>query len=193
MYLFIDTETGGITTDYSLLSITAIVTDKHFNVVPVVDYPNGIQLFIKSPKYVVNAQALAINNINIVSHDKSAVCVSDARQALLSYLQDALKLSNCHRFIMAGHNVVFDRIFIDKHLLIDGELEKYITYPFFDTAVIARLLTTLGLHDKGFSLAILMSKFCPEYPTGTLHDSYFDTMATIKLAKKFVEILGIPK
>lgn len=190
MYLFIDTETGGVTTEHSLLAVTAIITDANFKIIKLGTYDLGLTLNIRSSKYVVNAKALAINKIDIVSHDQTAIDVSKAKTKLLSYLEEGLKFTGRRAFVVAGHNVDFDRRFLLSNLLTQEDWDRYMTYPFLDTAIIARLLNALDMHDQGYSLAHLVNKFCPEYKTGIMHSSLGDTMATIELARKFVSLLG---
>lgn len=186
MYLFIDTETGGVTTDHSLLSVSAIATDKRFNIINVDEHPSGITILIKSPKYVVNAKALSINKIDLILHDQLAVPMAEARLRLLSYLDKALCMTNKRAFVVAGHNVEFDRKFVTAHLLTTDDWEKYMTYPVLDTAVIARFMNAIGLHDRGYSLSHLVSSFSPDYQAGVMHNSHNDTLATIELARQMV-------
>lgn len=192
MYLFFDTETGGLTPTYSLLTATFIAVDADFSIISVDGYPNGLTLQLKYPEYFVTPGALAVNNIDIVQHDRQAVEIDAAREQLLDYLRAALAKTKKRALIPAGHNVEFDRRFVQTYLLTEEEWDRYMTYPVLDTAVIARFLASAGQHDRGFSLGRLVKKFLPELESSDFHNSEIDTLATIMLAKKFVDMCTAP-
>ena len=192
MYLFFDTETGGLTPDYSLLTATFIAATEDFDILPVDGYPHGLTLQLKYPEYYVTPGALAVNKIDIVSHDRDAVEIDVARASLIAYLQACLSASKKRALIPAGHNVEFDRRFVQAYLLNLEDWDRYFTYPVFDTAVVARFLASTGYHDRGFSLGRLIKKFLPDLAANDLHNSEIDTLATIMLAKKFVGMCAAP-
>lgn len=195
MYLFIDTETGGFkASEHSLLTLSAIVTDNKFNIVPVPtqsdnpdDIPGCLHLRIKANEYSVTPQAMAVNKIDLVKHAEIAVHTEAARQQLVNFIVDGLRMTNVRKLIPAGHNVQFDMRFIWHQLMGEGEWGTYCTYPVFDTAAIARYLNSAGKISGGCSLPVLRERF--QIHTGAAHDAEVDNLATIELAKKFMEFL----
>lgn len=198
MYLFIDTETGGLTPDHSLLTLSVIPVDKDFHVVPV-EYrcarsgvtqntDSGLYLTIQSDTYVLSQGALAVNKINIVEHDKTAMRIDQARDTLVSFIKSVLKVFGKKYLVPAGHNVAFDAQFIRAHLLDEQLWNQYFTYPSLDTAAVARFLNAAGIIDGGYSLTALRNKFLPHMRAVDMHNAEVDNLVAIELAKKFVEM-----
>jgi DNA polymerase III epsilon subunit-like protein len=77
--------------------------------------------------------------------------------------------------------------FIWHHMLAEEPWGMYCTYPEFDTAAIARYLNSAGKISGGCSLSVLRERF--GIHTGGAHDAEVDNLATIELAKKFMEFL----
>lgn len=198
MYLFIDTETGGLSSNYSLLTLSAIPVDKDFNVVSaeyrcprsgkMCQTDSGLYLTLQSDTYVLSQGALAVNKINIVEHDKTAVPLEDAADTLEFFINNVLKTFGKKYLVPAGHNVAFDVQFIRHHLLDDPTWNKYFTYPALDTAAVARFLNAAGIIDGGYSLTALRSKFLPHMTGADMHNAEVDNLVAIELAKKFVEM-----
>jgi len=188
MYLFVDTETGGLTPRHSLLTVSCIVTDKDFHIIPVETYNPGLYLQIKHDEYALTAGALAVNKLDLVAHNASGVTLADAKYMLTRYLQRACVITGKKRFVPAGHNVTFDTQFLRAYLLDEREWDQYFTYPAFDTAAIARFLNAVGRHDGGYSLTRLRDKFIPSVSAGDMHNAEVDNLVAIELAKKFVSL-----
>lgn len=188
MYLFVDTETGGLTPQHSLLTVSCIGVDENFNIIPVPATAPGLYLRIKHEEYALTAGALSVNKIDLSQHHAAGISLQDARSALQYFIDDVLRRSGKKRLVPAGHNVGFDVQFIRANLLTDREWDEIFTYPALDTAAVARFLTAGGMHDGGYSLKRLRDKFVP-HMSGDLHNAEVDNLITIELAKKFVSLL----
>lgn len=192
MYLFVDTETGGLTPQHSLLTVSCIVADQDFNIIPVdsVNVP-GLYLQLKHDEYSLTAGALAVNKINLSAHHAAAMTLPAARSALTNYLNRAIAATGKKRLIPAGHNVAFDVQFLRAYLLDDAAWDQYFTYPAFDTAAIARFLNAAGIVAGGYSLTSLRNKFLAHMTDLDMHNAEVDNLVAIELAKKFVSY--VPK
>lgn len=185
MYLFVDTETGGLTPQHSLLTVSAICVDANFDIIPRENGEHGIYLKIKHEEYALTAGALSVNKINIAEHDATATPLQDASHNLCAYIEAMRRKSGKPRLIPAGHNVAFDVNFLRSYLINDKEWDEYFTYPAFDTAAIARFLNAAGKHPGGYSLGRLRELYVP-HMGGQLHNAETDNLTTIELAKKFI-------
>lgn len=188
MYLFVDTETGGLTPQHSLLTVSCIGVDKDFNIIPM-EGEHGLYLKIKHEEYALTAGALSVNKINIAEHDASATPLATARSILTAFIRDMLRQTGKPRLIPAGHNVAFDVQFLRAYLLTDQQWDEYFTYPAFDTAGIARFLNATNHHSGGYSLTRLRDTYIP-HMSGQLHNAEIDNLTTIELAKKFVGMVA---
>jgi DNA polymerase III epsilon subunit-like protein len=198
MYLFMDTETGGLTPDRSLLTVSMIPVDKDFQIVPI-DYFDpiaqqvlhtdaGLYVAVKHETYVVDKEALAVNKINIAEHDVDAVPLPLVRELLTSFIRHVLKTFDRKYLVPAGHNVAFDLKFIKAYLLTEQEWDTFFTYPSLDTAASARFLNAAGIIGGGYSLTSLRNKFVP-HMGGELHNAETDNLTTIELAKQFAALV----
>lgn len=190
MYLFIDTETGGLTPQHSLLSVSCIGVDKDFNIISVPTVAPGLYLRIKHEEYALTAGALSVNKIDLLQHHAAGLTLQEARSALRTFIADVMLRCGNKRLVPAGHNVGFDVQFIRANLLTDTEWDNYFTYPVLDTAAIARFLNAAGQHDGGYSLQRLRDKFVPHVQSaGAMHHAEIDNLVTIELAKKFASFV----
>lgn len=191
MYLFMDAETGGLTPKHSLLTLSCIAVDDNFNIVPIGGHDPGLYLRIRHDEYALTAGALAVNQINLVEHNEKGVDLKIAKDMLIDFASRACMATNKKRLIPAGHNVSFDVQFVRAYLFDDYEWNKFFTYPFLDTAAIARFFTAAGRYDgAGYSLGALRRRFAPHADGQALHDAETDNLVAIELAKKFADMVA---
>lgn len=190
MYLFVDTETGGLTPDHSLLTVSCIVADQDFNIIQIDNSAPGLYLQLKHDAYSLTAGALAVNKINISAHHNAAVSLKDARSALVNYIRRATDITGKRRLVPAGHNVAFDVQFLRAYLLDDAQWDQYFTYPALDTAAVARFLNAAGVVGGGYSLTSLRNQFLPSMAALDMHNAEVDNLVAIELAKKFVSYVS---
>lgn len=189
MYLFMDTETGGLTPKHSLLTASFIVADKDFNIILVPNYSHGLYLQIKHVEYVLTAGALSVNNIDIGEHHKSSIELSQARDEFVAFVAAACAATGKKRLVPAGHNVAFDVQFVREYLCPNSAFwDNSFTYPMFDTAVIARFMHAANKIDNAYSLATLRQKYLP-HVSGDAHNAEIDNLTTIELTKKFLQMV----
>lgn len=187
MYLFFDTETGGLTPDHSLLTLSAIVTDRQFNIVTVHDMDPGVYMRLKYDRYVTHPRAMEVNKINLDEHDEHGFTVPEAREIFESFVKEGRAATGESKLIPAGHNVPFDTRFVQAYLMPEDQWSRYFTHPAFDTCAIARFFTAANLLSGGCGLPALREKF--GIATGTAHNAENDNLATVLLAKKFLELM----
>lgn len=190
MYLFIDTETGGLTPRHSLLTLSCIGVDEKFQIVPTADGGHGLYLQLRHDEYAVTAGALAVNKIDLLVHDKQAITLEAARVRVCSFIEQVLQKTGKKRLVPAGHNVAFDVQFLRAYLLDDPTWDRYFTYPALDTAAVARYLNAAGVYSGSYSLSKLCERFLPEAAGADMHNAEIDNLVSIELAKKFVGLLA---
>lgn len=181
MYLFLDTETGGLSPDYSLLTVAAATTDENFNITNRICF--GI---LPAGFYVVSPAALRVNKINLAEHSVSSLSLAKANEELTNFLKDAMAHNSNKWLIPAGHNLKFDLDFIWAQLMPEEDWKKFCTYPVLDTAVLARFFASIGKIPGFYNLVSLRQLF--QIETGEAHNAMSDVLATIELAKKFTAI-----
>lgn len=186
MFVFIDTETGGLSPEYSLLTVAAAVTDKEFNIL------DRLTFSLRPEEgYIVSPEAMQVNRIDLAKHADEAIYPDSARLKLETLLADGLTRTGLRRLVPAGHNVGFDLAFLYAQIMPEAEFRKYCTYPALDTAAVARFMSNAGLIKNPCNLVSLREQF--GITTAGAHNAEADVLATIQIAKLFTSFLkGVP-
>lgn len=152
--LFIDTETGGVNPSrHDLLSIGMVVWESE----KILDKE---EILIKGNFRRVTKEAIAINHIDLKSHNKIALDKEKAIEKLIKFVERNFKEKPV---ILAGHNVSFDIAFL-KHLFEKQNIDyyKYFSHRHIDTTSILQYfgiknnlsnaeLLSFASSDKAFS------------------------------------------
>lgn len=182
-FIVLDCETGGTDLNFSLLTLYAEILDEQFNVLDSID----LKIRPDDGLYCVKASALAINNINIVEHDKEAMSQQVAAECFQNFI-------SCHtidntRLVIVGHNVgTFDVPFIKKNLF-KKDWDRYFFYRYLDTSAIGEYLSMAGVlpSDMNASLANLAAYFGFDYSGA--HEAKFDTQLTKNIFIKMINLI----
>lgn len=182
-YLVFDTETGGIGLDKSLLTLYFQVTDDNFT-------PIGeLSLAVKPDDgiYHVTGEAMGINKINLIEHDKIAIPYKKGGTALYDFLKSNFKGKENH-FVPIGHNMSGDLAHIWDKLLGRTTWESFVSYRLFDTSSVCQYLKTqkkIPATVSG-SLESLITYF--GLPKGEHHNAKYDALSTLEVLKKMLTL-----
>lgn len=144
-YIANDCETGGFA-GTSLLTACFKVLDWDFNTLDTL-------ILLMKPKdgiYKVTAEALRINKINLIEHDKVAITYEEAGRLLYEFIQKWSKNGKI-KLVPLGHNVYFD---IEKYVefLMSKKSWLYgVSYRLADTGVILEYLKRKGIAPRSVS------------------------------------------
>lgn len=185
-FLGTDCETGGIGDDTSLLTAYFVALDSNFNTV------DDLYLKVKPPNFVYNvtAEALSINGINLVEHNKAAETPDVCMQKLLDFVQMHSEQGK-DRLVPIGHNVAFDiRRYKTQLLRRPTQIDKYVDYRCLDTCAIARFLQLTNKLPPKMSISLdELSRFF-RIPKPEIHDAKSDTHAAIKVLQEFIKLVN---
>jgi hypothetical protein len=178
LYLPFDTETGGLTDGSSLLTVHFAVCDKDLNII------DELELYTKpnDGQYNVSAQALEVNGINLINHDKRALAYSEAGQQLRNFLWKYSQNGKI-KLVPIGKNVGFDVIKITDNLLGMKTWNQFVSYRLYDITGIVIYLKRQGKlpQDAPDSLSGLAQFFGIEE---AWHTAKGDNYAGIAVVKK---------
>jgi DNA polymerase III epsilon subunit-like protein len=185
-YIAFDAETGGTETTTSLLTLYLCVLDEHFNVVADLDLkvkPNA------GAPYVITAEALRINKINLGEHDVTASTEGECAQELRAFLWNH-SMNGKVKLVPIGHNVGFDEDFIFAHLLGKKAWNNYVSYRKLDTAAIAQFLKASGKLPESVpgSLGSLVEHLNLRFDSAGAHNAKADTLATVDVLKEMLKL-----
>lgn len=190
-FLAFDTETTGLNKNKcEILTAFFIVLDEEFNIVDTLD------LKIKHGFYTVYPKALEVNKIDILDHhnDKKALYMREANRKLKTFLLDN---KGNDKYIPLGHNINFDIDMIKSNELLDDIFfSKNISHHIIDTMTVGNFLKASKIlpHELSLSLVSLCNflKLQEKDNNSQLsaHNAEYDVKMTIKLFKKFQEMVG---
>lgn len=185
-YLVLDTESGSRHASSTLLTAYFLVADAKFQVM------GDLYLKLKpegDDHYIVDAQGLAVNKINLVEHDKVAITCKKAGPLLYEFIK---KHAKDGRLTPLGHATKGDiqRITDNTDNLISiGSWEQFCTYHYIDTSVVLQYLRAIGKmpEDCDGSVVALANYFGIKVE-GDDHDCRVDTKKTMGVFKEFVRL-----
>jgi DNA polymerase III alpha subunit (gram-positive type) len=178
-YVALDLETGGIGHDKSLLTAYLAILDENMNVVEELD----LKIKPNDDIYVLTAEALDINKIDIISHDKIAVSEKIAAQQVYNFL-NATTNDGKNKLTPLGHNVQFDIQFLCNKTISKKSWDKFCTYRVLDTGVVAQFLIAQEvLPHMNASLGTLAQHYGITFEA---HTAKGDTLATVAVMKRML-------
>jgi DNA polymerase III alpha subunit (gram-positive type) len=185
-YIAFDCETGGLTSDCSLLTAYFVILEADLTTIV-----GELDLKIKpdaGKPYVVSGEALGINGINLTEHDKTALPQTAAATAFYNFLNEHNRDGRM-KFIPVGHNVVFDEEFLKGRLLSAANWNKYISYRRMDTGVVAQYLKLTGHLPKDISGSLGSLATALGVNLTNAHNAKADTIATVKVLRKMIKMM----
>lgn len=183
MYIVLDTETGGLGLDKSLLTAYFMVCDAKFQKV------DELYLFVKPDDgiYRVTGEAMGINKINLVEHDKVALTYKKAGTVLYRFLERCFGYRK-ERMVPVGHGMNGDLDHIWDKLIGRTTWETFVSYRRLDTSVALQFLKSCDIFPETVSgsLESLVEHFGIKR-NGELHDAKVDAELTRDVLVKLVE------
>jgi DNA polymerase-3 subunit epsilon len=182
-YLFLDSETGGINHEQdSLLSLGLVVAQGTNNIAQA-------EVLIGHEPYIVNAKALEVNHVDLVTHHKHSLEPKEAWDKIQAFLAPHFRTDE--RIVLVGHNIAFDRAFLEAFLKSIGQsFQSRFSHRSIDTHSIAAALQDAGRIPATVSLSSngLFEHFKIEVPPEKRHTALGDALATFELYWRMVEL-----
>lgn len=185
-FLAFDCETGGLDPDRSLLTVYFVAMDENFKVLGELD------LKIKPDDdgpYLVDAQALEVNGINLVEHDKDAITLKEAKRKLYDFLAEH-KPEGKGKLIPIGQNIWFDIGCVQRHLMRKKVWDQFVSYHPVDTAGIATVMKLIGIIPRSEKTRLTNLVEIFNVPLTNAHDARADTVATVKVLRAMLKRLA---
>ncbi len=180
-YLAFDVESGGTEAEHSLLSAYFVVIDEDLKTVY-----GELELLVKPDdgNYVTTAQALEVNKIDLIAHDKVAIPESKAGTLLYNFLQ--LHAPNgTTKLTPLGQGIFFDIQFVKRHLL-NKSFNHFVSYRVLDISSVIQFFKLIGLvsRDLAGSLSEIATHFGISTITNVPHTAKGDTWMSIEVLRK---------
>lgn len=175
-YLYLDTETGGLSaTKDALLTIGLVAHDDDKGILGtahILVQPEGLR---------VQPGALKVNRIDMDEHVKYALSRKGAAEAVVEFVQQHFGKFWKNAPVMIGHNVKFDVGFMEA-LFEETDVKCPYSYHVMCTMGIALFLRDLGkIAPENVKLVTLMELYGIDFPEESRHTSLGDATATRSL------------
>jgi oligoribonuclease (3'-5' exoribonuclease) len=190
-YVFLDCEMGGLEKEiHSLLSVYLLFVDDDFQ--PIDD----LYLYLKpnDGNYVVCAQAMNVNKIDLVVHDTKAITYREGGTKLYQFLK-AISNDGKIKVVPVGHGIYGDIEWIIHNLIGLDTWNNFVSYRKIDTQAISQFLKTCGKfpEDVSGSLKSIADYFGIAHVENELHTAKGDTLLTLEVFKALRNsIMGEP-
>lgn len=187
-FVALDTEHGGFGEQRTLLSLYMAALDDQFNVLGELD----LKIKPNNGVYHVQAQAMSVNKIDLVKHDKEATSESQAGQLVREFLKKHSD-DGADKLIPIGQNVAGDIEIIAEEILKKDNFKDFVSYRVLDTGAIAAFFRLPALRlipiEVNGGLESLLDYYGVEQDKSTLHTAKGDTWAAIKVLKKQIKVI----
>lgn len=185
-YLAFDLESGGIPEGCSTLTAYFKVLDANMEVL------GDLSLLVKPNDglYVVTAEGLEVNGIDLVKHNAKAIYYSEAGQLLRNFL---VKYSDSGKvkLIPLGKNINGDIKWINESILGAKTWNQFVSYRIWEVTTLALAAQRLNKipNDMSISLGSLV-EFFGIVIEGDLHNEIYDTNATIAVSEALLDLIS---
>jgi DNA polymerase III epsilon subunit-like protein len=182
-YLALDTETGGFE-GTSLLTAYLLVLDENFNTL------DSLFLGMKpdNGQYIVTAEALRVNGIELKAHDSIAISYKEAGTKLYNFL-NANSLMGSNKLIPVGHNVVFDIMKLQEFIMSKHTWNKFVSYRTLDTGTITRACIAAGVIPTSVSGSLTSIAEYFKIDTSAAHTADGDVLMTVRVLEKLLKVI----
>lgn len=184
-YLAFDLESGGIPEGCSVLTAFFQVLDENMEEI------DSLHLKVKPNDgvYQCTAEAMDINKIDLVYHDKIAITYSEAGGKLRNFLINNSDNGKV-KLIPLGKNINGDIKWVNESMLGQKTWNMYVSYRIWEVTTLALACQRKGkiAYDMSISLGSLVEFFNIDVP-GSLHDEKYDTLATVLVSEALLELL----
>lgn len=172
----VDVETSGVDhTKHALLEIAAIWVNYNDDglLVPQEPFSTHVVAFEGA---AFDPKAMAINNIDPDHPFRFALPESEVLAELFEYVQKALKVTQCRRAVLVGHNAHFDLGFLNAAIArCQLKSSPFHRFTCFDTATLGGLAVGKTVLAKALAAAKI------PFNEKEAHSAVYDTLKTTEL------------
>jgi len=183
-----DTESGGISLDCSLLSVCFSLLNGKLEPI------HTLNLKVKPDPdadgrvaYKIQAEALAVNGINLIEHDKAAITYKESKPIIYNWLKEMHDSYGSLTFF--GNNIQRDIDLITNYTISENSWNNFCDRRVIDTSVIGKFLQLAGKipEDQSLSLSKITKYYGVDVSKYGVHTSDGDVLLGIELIKNYLK------
>ena len=186
-YFLFDTETGGTKKETSLLTVFGYILNEELTIMD--EFSAAIRP--EGGLYIVEAEGLGVNKINIIEHDKVATPIFDVKLKFKNFICKWNFNSGVQKITPIGHNVRFDVKFVKNHIMPDWDI--YFDRRQIDTAGISKFLCLSGILPSfvSYKLSDVARSIGLTVKEEDLHTAKGDVDLALAVLRKFKQLVRI--
>lgn len=184
--LGIDTETGGLDSpDVSLLTASFVIFSPTYKILDKLSLNLKPDLVNGRTNFVIQAEALAVNKIDLIEHNKIAISYKEGGTLLYNWLQD--KKNKYGKLTPFGNLVQGDISKIVRTLISLGTWGTFVDNRVIELTSIGKNLQIQGkIHEKqSLSLGALADFFEIKVDKSLLHTAEYDVILGAEILKAY--------
>ena len=187
--LGIDTESGGIGLEYSLLSINFSIINDNCEIVESLDLKLKPDPINGRSEYFVQAEALRVNKINLAQHDLEAISYKESKSVIYKWLEKTTK--EYGNFTVFGQKVERDVELITRYTISENSWCNFVSRRVIDTISLGKYAQLIGLipETQSLSLSKITDYLGVEVDESRIHDAQYDVMLGTQYLKWFKDNL----
>ena len=175
-YLFLDTETGGLGLEYSLLTLGMVFVDGEDDILLDIQ-----ELYMKPDNgiHTVCGEAMGINKINLTENDLKAKTYRETKSFLYEFLKSHSR-DGKDKLVVAGKQAYGDLCQIWDKLMSKNTWEQFCSYRVLDVSAVFMFMQSLGYYKD---LSGSLESLCNHYSINNdgQHNALTDAMLTWKV------------
>ena len=188
--LGIDIETTGLHESSDLLTLYMGVLDENFNIIQALDLRVKPDIDREGRSvYSVQAEAMGVNKIDLIAHDKVAITYSQAKPIVYEWLRD-MKYS--YDYLTPFGNMVGQDIDkICECLISRGSWDNFVDRRVIELSSLGKTLQYLDKipETQSLSLSKISKYFDMEVNDDLLHTAQYDVEVGAFVLKKYMELI----
>ena len=188
--LGIDTETTGLLPESQLLTLYMGIVDDNFKIIQSLDLKikpdpiNGRTVYSH-----IEVEALAVNKINLIDHDKVAITYKQAKTIVYKWLEEMYSLYDY--LTPFGNMVQGDVDKICECLISRGAWDNFCDRRVIELSGIGKTLQLMGKipETQSLSLSKISKYFEMQVDDNLLHTAKYDVEVGAFILKKYLDLL----
>jgi hypothetical protein len=187
--LGIDTESGGISQEFDLLTLSLsviidfeIVESLNLKVKP--DPVNG------RTQFFVQAEALRVNGIDLAQHDLEAITYSESKKIIYEWLKEMK--GKYGKLLPFGNGISRDIQLITRYTISSKSWDQFVKRNPIELTSIGNCLKLMGLipEDQSLALSNIAEHFGATIDPDVVHTAEYDVWLGIQALKGYSSLMG---
>jgi len=186
--LGIDTESGGITTDYDLLTLTLSIVE-NYEIVSTLDLKVKPDPVDSRTEFFVQGEALRVNGIDLGKHDLEAIPYRDSKRIIFNWLSESKEKYG--KLLPFGNGIKRDIELITKYTISQKAWDMNTVRNPIELTTLGNNFKMLGIipREQSLSLSNMAKYFGVEVNDDLAHTASYDVWLGTQVLKGYNSLI----